>query len=103
MLEILNVIKKEVELEAKNGNRVREPQRRIMILDRGRVLSQHGGALVYYASRHRIYQASLCGSFVKAGKPDVEAKILPYSPGVNRRWRQDSGPALSGRRIKSGF
>lgn len=66
-------------MDAKNGNRVREPQRRIMILDRGRLLRKHAGGLGYYDSRHRVYQAPLGGSFVKAGKRDVAADILAYA------------------------
>jgi hypothetical protein len=57
-------IEKEVELDANNDNQVREPQRKITMLDRGRVVSKHAGALVYYDSRHRVFQTPLCGGFI---------------------------------------
>jgi hypothetical protein len=50
-------------MDPNNGNRVRGPQRKITMLDRGRVLSQHAGALVYYDSRHRVYKVPLRGGF----------------------------------------
>ena len=59
-----DIDREEVELEADNDTQVRERQRKIMILDRSRLLSKHAGALVYYDSRHRVYQAPLCGGFI---------------------------------------
>jgi hypothetical protein len=50
-------------MDPDDGNRVRGPRRKITVLDRGRVLSQHAGALVYYDSRHRVYKAPLCVGF----------------------------------------
>jgi len=51
-------------MDTNNRNQVQEPQRKIMMLDRGRMLSKHAGGLVYYDSRHRVCQTRLCGGFI---------------------------------------